>query len=74
MITYIVQTKPDIKISNIKLELARNLASFMIPEFFVKMFQIPLNTNGKFNVTKLPILMRKENFFEEMVTKKSRIE
>ena len=30
----------------------------MIPEFFVEMKQIPLNVNGKPDVSKLPIVMK----------------
>lgn len=30
----------------------------MIPEFFVKMKQIPLNVNGKPDVSKLPVVMK----------------
>ncbi len=36
--------------------------AFMIPEFIVKMPQIPLNTNGKPDMEKLPIVMKAGNF------------
>ena len=44
--------------SEVKKELSENLTSFMIPEFFVKMKQIPLNVNGKPDVSKLPVVMK----------------
>jgi D-alanine--poly(phosphoribitol) ligase subunit 1 len=57
MTAYIV-AEPDLKVSNLKKELAQNLTSFMIPEFFVKMKEIPLNANGKPDVSQLPIVMK----------------
>ena len=39
-------------------ELAENLADFMIPEFIIQMPQIPLNANGKPDVSKLPVVMK----------------
>ncbi len=62
MIAYVVPAEPNIKVSAVKNELAENLTSFMIPEFFVKMPFIPLNTNGKPDMTKLPVVMKAGNF------------
>lgn len=58
MIAYIVPCAQDIKVSEVRKELAENLATFMIPEFIVKMQQIPLNSNGKPDVARLPIVMK----------------
>ena len=58
MTAYIVPSDARIKVSEIKMELADNLASFMIPEFIVKMPTIPLNDNGKPDTAKLPVVMK----------------
>lgn len=61
MTAYVVPTNQSIKVSAVKKELSENLTSFMIPEFFVKMPFIPLNTNGKPDMEKLPIVMKAGN-------------
>lgn len=58
MIAYVVLTDKTLKVSDIKKELSENLTDFMIPEFIVKMPQIPLNINGKPDVTRLPVVMK----------------
>ena len=58
MIAYIVPAHKDIRVSDIRKELAENLASFMIPEFIVKMPYIPLNTNGKPDLSQLPVVLK----------------
>lgn len=58
MTAYVVPSAQDIKVSAVKRELEENLTSFMIPEFIVKMPQIPLNANGKPDVSKLPVVMK----------------
>ena len=58
MTAYVVPADDKLKISEMKKELSENLPSFMIPEFFVEMKQIPLNVNGKPDVSKLPIVMK----------------
>jgi len=62
MTAYIVASSKNIKVSAIKKELEKNLAPFMIPEFILKMPNIPLNTNGKPDITKLPIVMKEGSF------------
>ena len=62
MTAYVVPADQTIKISAVKKELSENLTSFMIPEFFVKMPFIPLNTNGKPDMEKLPVVMKAGNF------------
>ena len=46
------------RLSELKRRLARKLASFMIPEFFVRMAEIPLNANGKPDKEALPIVLK----------------
>lgn len=58
MIAYIVPNQKDIMVSKIKKELADNLTDFMIPEFIVKMPSIPLNANGKPDISKMPVVMK----------------
>lgn len=58
MTAYVVPSDQNIKVSSVRKELAENLTSFMIPEFFVKMPAIPLNTNGKPDAAKLPVVMK----------------
>lgn len=58
MTAYVVPADGRMKVSEVKRELAQNLTSFMIPEFIVKMPQIPLNTNGKPDMTRLPVVMK----------------
>lgn len=48
----------DLKVSRIREELAEYLADFMIPEYFVRMAQIPLNANGKPDAERLPVVMK----------------
>lgn len=62
MTAYVVPTDQTMKVSVVKKELSENLTSFMIPEFFVKMPSIPLNSNGKLDMTKLPVVMKVGNF------------
>lgn len=58
MTAYVVPADKNLKVSAVRKELAENLTSFMIPEFIVKMSDIPLNTNGKPDVAKLPVVMK----------------
>lgn len=58
MTAYIVPTHEDIKVSDIRRELAENLTSFMIPEFIVKMPKIPLSSNGKPDMAQLPVVLK----------------
>lgn len=58
MTAYVVPADQSIKVSAVRKELAENLTSFMIPEFFVKMPSIPLNTNGKPDTARLPVVMK----------------
>ena len=64
MIAYIVPSKADLKVSQVRKELSEDLTPFMIPEFIVKMPQIPLNTNGKPDMTKMPVVMKEGKAYE----------
>lgn len=57
LVAYIVG-RDDCTLRKIKNFLASELVSFMIPEFFVKMKQIPLTRRGKVDVASLPIVMK----------------
>ena len=58
MTAYVVPSDDTFRVSEVKKELSENLTSFMIPEFFVEMKQIPLNVNVKPDVSKLPVVMK----------------
>ncbi len=58
MTAYIVPSGRDIRVSDIRRELAENLTPFMIPEFIVKMPAIPLNGNGKPDLDQLPVVLK----------------
>ncbi len=58
MIAYVVPEVPPMDVPSIQKELAENLTSFMIPELFVEIPDIPLNINGKPDLEKLPIIRR----------------
>ena len=62
MTAYVVPADQDMKVSAVKRELSENLTSFMIPEFIVKMPQIPLNSNGKPDIARLPVVMKAGSF------------
>lgn len=58
MIAYYVPARNNIKISEIRKEMADRLTPFMIPEFFVKINKIPLNSHGKPDINSLPVVMK----------------
>ncbi len=58
MVAYIVPEGAQMDLPAIKEELAENLTPFMIPELFVEVSYIPLNSNGKPDVSKLPTVRR----------------
>lgn len=58
MIAYIVPKENGLKVSQVRRELSENLTPFMIPEFIVKMPQIPLNSNGKPDMSRMPVVMK----------------
>lgn len=55
---YFVPSHKNCNISRIKRFLRSRLADFMVPEFFVKMGEIPLTRRGKVNDRALPIVMK----------------
>lgn len=62
MTAYVVPADKEIKVSRMREELAENLTDFMVPEFIVKMPGIPLNSNGKPDMERLPVVMKAGNF------------
>ncbi len=58
MVAYIVLKRPNAHLSTLKKEMARFLPNYMIPEFFVRMPDIPLNANGKVDTEALPVIMK----------------
>ncbi len=58
MIAYVVPEDSNLKVSKIRKELSENLTSFMIPDYFVEMKQIPHNANGKPDDSRLPVVMK----------------
>lgn len=55
---YFVPSHKNCRISRIKEFLCSRLADFMVPEFFVKMDEIPLTVRGKVNDRLLPVVMK----------------
>ncbi len=66
MIAYVVPSRKELKVSQIRKELSENLTSFMIPEFIVKMPQIPLNVNGKPDMERMPVVMKEGQAYERI--------
>lgn len=58
MVAYIVLKQPEANLSTLKKEMARFLPNYMIPEFFVRMKDLPLNANGKIDDKSLPVIMK----------------
>lgn len=48
----------DFSLSELQKRISRHLTPFMIPEFFIKMDSIPLNTHGKPAVEELPVVLK----------------
>lgn len=55
---YFVPSHQNCHLSRIRRFLRERLADFMIPEFFVKMEEIPLTARGKVNDRALPVVMK----------------
>lgn len=55
---YFVPSHKNCVLGRIKAFLRSRLADFMVPEFFVKMDEIPLTARGKVNDRALPIVMK----------------
>ena len=66
MIAYVVPSKKDLKVSEVRKALSENLTSFMIPEFIVKMPQIPLNVNGKPDMARMPVVLKEGQAYERI--------
>lgn len=55
---YFVPSHKNCRLSRIKRFMRERLADFMIPEFFVRMEEIPLTRRGKVNDRALPVIMK----------------
>ena len=55
---YFVPSHKNCQLSRIRRFLRSQLADFMVPEFFVKMDEIPLTRRGKVNDRMLPVVMK----------------
>ena len=55
---YVVASDELLTLTGLRAEMARHLAPFMIPEFFVRMGELPLNPNGKPDRKALPVVMK----------------
>ncbi len=58
LIAYIVTKEPQAALSTIKKEMARFLPAYMIPEFFIRLQDLPLNANGKIDSRSLPVVLK----------------
>lgn len=58
LVAYIVTSQTEAPLSTIKKEMARFLPSYMIPEFFIRMQDMPLNANGKVDSKALPVVLK----------------
>lgn len=57
LVAYIV-AKPECTLHKVKHWLASQLVSYMIPEFFVRLKEIPLTRRGKVDTDALPVVMK----------------
>lgn len=55
---YVTPASDDLSLGALRKRLSRYLTPFMIPEFFIQMDSIPLNTNGKPDVERLPVVLK----------------
>lgn len=58
LVAYVVPAVRKNLLHRVKAWLGRQLADFMIPEFFVAVDRIPLNSHGKVDVSALPIILK----------------
>jgi len=58
LVAYIVTREPQAELSTIKKEMARFLPAYMIPEFFIRLKDLPLNANGKVDTELLPFPLK----------------
>lgn len=58
LVAYFVPSHKDCSLRTIREYLNSKLADFMVPEFFVKMDEIPLTPRGKVDTKALPVVMK----------------
>lgn len=58
LVAYIVPGDGKLSVSVLKNEMEQFLPEYMIPEYFVRMNDLPLNANGKVDSKVLPVIMK----------------
>ncbi|MCM1337535.1 MAG: amino acid adenylation domain-containing protein [Candidatus Amulumruptor caecigallinarius] len=58
LVAYVVPARHHISLSDLRHWLASKLTDFMVPEFFVALREIPLNSHGKVDVASLPVVLK----------------
>ncbi len=61
MVAYVVAA-PEFTLRQTRAEMAQHLTPFMIPEFFVSLDEMPLNTNGKVDDARLPVVLKEGQY------------
>lgn len=61
-LTAYIMPREGCRLHDVKAWLHSKLADFMVPEFFVKMRQIPLTPRGKVDVGALPVVMKEGKY------------
>ncbi|MEY8561685.1 AMP-binding protein [Eggerthellaceae bacterium 3-80] len=61
MIAYVVVSS-EFSLRAIRKEMRQHLTPFMIPEFFVKLAEIPFYTNGKVDDARLPVVLKEGQY------------
>jgi amino acid adenylation domain-containing protein/thioester reductase-like protein len=65
IVAYIVTANNTIDLEKIKLHVKQFLPNYMLPNYYVNLEQIPLNSNGKVNIKALPPVINKTNVFKQ---------
>lgn len=58
LVAYVIPSDRGLKASEVRRELAKRLTDYMIPEFIVEMPEMPLNSNGKPDASRLPVVLK----------------
>lgn len=58
LVAYIVPRRHHFSVAAVKAWLASKLSDFMVPEFFVALREIPLNSHGKVDLAALPVVLK----------------
>ncbi len=58
MTAYLVSSEAPLQVSKIRQELSEHLPAYMIPDYFVQLQEIPLNSSRKPNLAALPVVLK----------------